>query len=369
LVIRRHQQEVTGNAVESRQTWADLVRVAAVLMIFLYHFFPDWLHSSDAPAGPAATFIEDHFATWAIAAFVVLSAFSLSLGLLSSQRPYREYLPRRLVRILAPFWTVAIPFAIAGFVLGEAPWRDIWKLPVWLLGLNFVHPSVYQPISEAWWYVSLALRISLVMPLLVGMRRRIGLVPLTVLALAVNAAALALVGLAGDDWRYLAQGLVVCRLAELMIGLAVAELALSRRRDHRLSRTDWQPLLALAITIAVSPLLSQLEAWTSWPAMMVLAGLFFVGAAFASKVALQPRVLALAAGLSYTFYLTHAPVSKYVGRVLASAGLRTTVVALLVALVVCVAVAAFFDWVSRRWIAPPLARLFTRLVQRRAGTI
>jgi peptidoglycan/LPS O-acetylase OafA/YrhL len=356
----------TTNAVtsEHRQTWADAVRVAAVLMIFLYHFFPDWLDSSGARAGVATAFISDHFAVWAIAAFVILSAFSLSLGLLSTQRSYRDYLPRRLVRILAPFWTVAIPLALAGFALGEEPWRDAWKLVVWLLGLNFVHPDTYQPISEAWWYVSLALRISLVMPLLVGIRRRLGIVPLTAVALVVNAAALALVEQAADRWDYLAQGLVVCRLGELMLGLAAAELALCRRRGQAGLEHVWPPLVAMLLTMGVSPFLSMLSAWTGWQAIMVLAVLFFVGSYFASNLTVRIRVLAAAAALSYPFYLTHAPVSKYAGRVLASAGLGSTAVALVVALVACVIVAWIFDQVSRRWVAPPLTAFFTRLLGR-----
>jgi peptidoglycan/LPS O-acetylase OafA/YrhL len=361
--VRRTQAEGVG---EHRQTWADVVRVAAVLMIFLYHFFPDWLDSSGAPTEAAHIFISDHFAFWAIAAFVILSSFSLSLGLLNTRQSYRDYLPRRLVRILAPFWTVAIPFALAGFALGEEPWRDAWKLVVWLLGLNFVHPDTYQPISEAWWYVSLALRISLVMPLLVAARRRLGIVPLTVAALAVNAAALALVEQAGPRWDYLAQGLVVCRLSELMLGLAAAELALRRRRGEAGIEHAWPPLVAMLLTMGVSPFLSMLSAWTSWQAIMVLAVLFFVGSYLASTVTVRVRVLAAAAALSYSFYLTHAPVSKYTGRVLASAGLGSTAIALVVALVACVIVAWIFDEVSTRWVAPPLAAFFARLLSRRS---
>jgi peptidoglycan/LPS O-acetylase OafA/YrhL len=363
-VIRCIRRTQTGGDGEHRQTWADAVRVAAVLMIFLYHFFPDWRDSSGTRSGAASTFINDHFAGWAIAAFVILSSFSLSLGLLRSRRSYRDYLPRRLVRILAPFWTVAIPFALVGFALGEEPWRDAWKLVVWLLGLNFVHPDTYQPISEAWWYVSLALRISLVMPLLVAARRRLGIVPLTVMALVVNAAALALVEQAGDRWDYLAQGLVVCRLGELMLGLAAAELALSRRRGKAGIEYVWAPLVAMLLTMGVSPFLSMLSAWTGWQAIMALAVLFFVGSYVASTVTLRVRVLAAAAALSYPFYLTHAPVSKYTGRVLASAGLGNTAVALVVALVACVIVAWIFDQVSRRWVAPPLTAFFTRLLGR-----
>ncbi len=357
------------NAGEGRQAWADVVRVAAVVMIFLYHFSPDWLSSTGTRAGDAHTFIRDHFAVWAIAAFVMLSAFSLSLGLLGAPKPYRDYLPRRLVRIVAPFWTVAIPFALVGFVVGEAAWHDIWKLPVWLLGFNFVHPDVYQPISEAWWYVSLALRISLVMPLLIAARRRFGLVPLTVAALALNAAALALVEQAGARWEYLAQGLVVCRLAELTIGLAAAELALGRRRGRADLASARPALVAMLLTMGVSPYLARLGAWTGWQALMVLTVLFFLGSFLASGLTPRCRVLAWAAALSYPFYLTHAPVSKYVGRVLASAGLDVTLVALLVALVVSVAVAWIFDQVSRRWVAPPLAAVFERLIAGQTPTI
>jgi peptidoglycan/LPS O-acetylase OafA/YrhL len=157
---------MTTAARPRRRPWVDVIRIVAVLLIFLFHFGPDWLQSSFAAPSATWRFISEHFAQWGIAAFVMLSGFTLKLTF--KEGPFRGYLAHRLSRILGPFWTVAIPFALVGFALGEQGWQNLWKLPVWLLGLGFLSPETYQPISEAWWYVSLALQISLIMPLLIG---------------------------------------------------------------------------------------------------------------------------------------------------------------------------------------------------------
>jgi peptidoglycan/LPS O-acetylase OafA/YrhL len=345
----------------ARQLWADVIRVAAVLMIFLYHFTPDWLASVGAQPSAAQQFITDHFAEWAIAAFVVLSGFSLWLTLAARQRPYAAYLSRRLVRIFVPYWTIAVPFALIGFALGEAVWPDLWKLPIWLLGLGPVTPGTYLPVSEAWWYVSLALQISLIVPPLLWLRRRLGLLPLTLCALAMNTAAMFAINAAGPNWQYLNQGLVLCRLTEVMIGVAAAEIVLTGRQRNRATLL---PLASMALVMVGAPLLDMLHMRTSWQATLVLAALFTAGSLFAASIHLRARWLTSAAALSYCFYLSHAPVSKYTGRLLVRLGLHNTIAALLLILVVCVVVAWIADWVARRFVAPLLSRMFDRLLIR-----
>jgi peptidoglycan/LPS O-acetylase OafA/YrhL len=356
-------------AAVPRRLWADVVRVAAVLLIFLFHFAPDWSKSTGTTPNALDLFIARHFAEWGIAAFVVLSGFALGLTIQTRPRPCGCYVAHRFTRILAPFWTVAIPFAAAGFALGERSWHDLWKLPIWLLGLGFLSPQTYQPISEAWWYVSLALQIGLIMPLLMSIRRRWGLAPLTVLAVAINAAALAANRPIRPEWVHLAQGFVPCRLAELALGIAAADLALRRDTLRPACRPWIVPLGCLAFVMAVSPLLRFLGAWTTSPTMLVLGGVFGLGALFDSRLnftAIRARWLTWAAGLSYVFYLTHAPVSKYAGRLLVRLGVRVTGVALPVILVICILVAYVFDLVARHWVTPRLAPLFRRLFARKA---
>jgi peptidoglycan/LPS O-acetylase OafA/YrhL len=349
----------------ARQLWADAIRVAAVLMVFLYHFTPDWLASTGTEPSTSQQFISDHFAEWAIAAFVVLSGFSLWLTLSAREQKYTAYLSRRLTRIFVPYWTIAVPFALVGFALEEAAWADIWKLPVWLLGLGPVTPDTYLPISEAWWYVSLALQIGLIIPLLQWLRRRLGLLPLTLCTLALNTASMLAVNAAGPDWQYLNQELVLCRLTEVMIGVVAAELILARRQG---SGEVLAPLASMALIMLAAPLLDLLQMRTSWQATLVLAALFAAGAIFSVPTTLRARGLTWAAALSYCFYLSHAPVSKYTGRLLVRFGIHNTIIGLLLVLIVCVFVALIAYLFSERFVAPLLSRLFGRLLIRNRGS-
>lgn len=350
-----------------RQPWADGVRVGAVLLIFLFYFGPNWAHATSTEPSAAWRFISEHFAQWGIAAFVVLSGFALALTLSTSRRPYGSYISHRLARILAPFWMVAIPFSLAGFALGEEAWRNIWKLPVWLLGLGPVNPATHEPISAAWWYVSLALQISLLMPLLMRLRRSLGLIPVTVFAVGLNAVVLAAVELIRPEWVHLTQGLVLSRLAELTIGMAAAELVLWIRGSRRDRLRLVEAGCCLGFIMAVSPLLDKLGSWTTWRAVMVLTALFALGALLGGRQGrahAATRRLAWAAAISYCFYLTQAPVSKYTGRLLVKAGIDTIYVALPVALIVCVLVAWLAERIAGRWVTPRLAAIFSRIFAR-----
>ena len=267
-------------------------------------------------------------------------------------------------RIFGPYWLIAIPFALAGFALGEESWSALWKLPVWLLGLGVVHPDVYQPISEAWWYVSLALQISLLMPILVYLLRRWGLLPLTLVLVGINAALLALVELIRPEWAHLAQGFALCRLTEIAIGMAAAELVWSMTESARDKKRLASTLACVLIAMAASYPLDLLGSWTSWEAMLVLAGVFTLGGVLGSRlnpVSPKLRGLTWAAAISYCFYLTHAPISKYVGRALVRVGVEATWVALPLALIVCALVACVADWVATRWVVPWLTASLRRL--------
>ncbi len=352
---------VAADSRMRRQLWVDILRVAALLMIFLFHSTQDWVESIGASPSTTEQFIANHFAGWGIAAFVVLSGFSLALTRLTPSTSNAVYFSRRLTRIFSPYWTIALPFALAGFLLHEAAVSDAWKLPIWLLGLGPISQATYQPISEAWWYISLALQISLVMPALIRVRRALGLLPLAVLALGVNAAALACVQAAPGQWAYLAQGLVLCRLTELMIGFAAAEIMLSRGIDRR---RLLMATASIALVMAASPALSMLRLWTGWPATLVL-GVVFAGCAFIpSRLSPRWRPIVWAASLSYVFYLTHAPVSKYFGRLLVALGLENTFVALPIILLVCTVVAWVADWFVRRFVTPYVSRFFDWLLIR-----
>lgn len=338
----------------TRLVWPDVIRVLAAGAIFVFHFAGGYARLGDGGPSGAVRFIESHFSYWAIAAFVVLSGFSLALGRLQAEEQhYRRYVSRRLTRLFAPYWTVAVPLIVIGFARGEAPTRALWKVPIWLLGLGPISPETYLPISQVWWYVSLALQISLLVPLVAWSCRRLGVLTTTILALGVNAVALQVIAIAPDRWNPLTQGLVFARLAEVMVGVVAASILLSRR--SRAGRPVRELLCALLL-VAGAPILWRLGARTDAFTFAVLAAVFVACAFFMTGAARPRRWLAAAAALTYVFFLSHAPLTGYVLTALFDRGFDSFFITLPLVLVTTVSAAWLADWIARRYVARRVER-------------
>ena len=201
------------------------------MLIFLYHFGADYqrIVGSVSAAGLSpwlAITAHPDLAVWAVSLFVILSGLSFTLASHGSASRRPQY-ARRAVRILAPLWVIAVPYLAAGLALGEMSTGDLWKVPIWLLGLGVVSPATFFPVSKAWWYVTLALQCALVMPLILGLVRRLGLTRVIALLIVTELASLWLIGLLPPEWHYLRMGLVLARLIEISVGVLAAEALLS----------------------------------------------------------------------------------------------------------------------------------------------
>jgi peptidoglycan/LPS O-acetylase OafA/YrhL len=217
-------------AAAPRLVWPDVVRVLAAASIFFFHFTGDYARLDGSRSAALPRYVEGHSNLWGIAAFVVLSGFSLALTLLPAEhRRFRGYVARRLTRIYAPY----------SLVLG---------------------------------------------------RRREG--------------------------------------ASVMWGL-----------------------LAAALLVAGAPLLWRLGARTDVPTFAVLAVVFVACGLFVRAPRRPHGWVAAAAALTYVFYLSHAPVTKYSLEALFRVGLDSLWVALPVVAAVALGVAWIADWVARRFVS------------------
>lgn len=330
---------------QQRVAWIDALRLLGALLIFLYHFVPDYeLVFGEPYTAPGFASIFQtalpHFANWAISLFVMLAGLSLVMSWRAGTRAVR-YFVRRGVRLLLPLWIVAVPYTVAAIIVGIMPAGELWKLPFWLLGIGVVSPGTYLPVSEAWWYVTLALQCALVTPLVMWLLDRIGLAR-TILAMAATGVlSVWVIGVLPNEWTYLTQGLVFARFVELAAGVLTAQTLLRR--------TDTVGTLGLALVLLTAAVLADgfgaitpvtvISAW-----MVVLLGsALLLGYAPAS-----PGWLALAGVATYPFYLAHAPIGKYTVRILGGAGIDSPWLLAAVAFFLSAAVALMVMVVQER---------------------
>lgn len=341
--------------------WPDAIRVIATAVIFAYHFSADYTRLAGTGRSSTDLFIGAHFAAWGIAAFVVLAGFSLTYAYLRSPRRYRrEYAARRLTRLWAPYWTVAVPFLAVGFAVGEATSADWWKVPFWLSGLSPISPETYLPMAQVWWYVSLALQISLLMPLIVLAYGRLGPIPTTVLALLVNVITLVVINAAGQKWGYLAQGLVLARLGEVMTGALAAGIVIARQQGRTSLGGN---LVAQALLLSAMPLVYSMTRFTPVSTVITLGLVSTVCALLGGSAQRQVKWLAIFAAYTYVFYLSHAPVTKYTLEFLFGLGIDQFGVVLAIVVTVTFAVTWVLERVARRFSEPALRAALRHLLR------
>jgi peptidoglycan/LPS O-acetylase OafA/YrhL len=117
---------------------------------------------------------------------------------------------------------VAAPTIVLAALLGALHADELWKLPFWLVGLNFVAPGLFKPlpgVAPQWWYVGLALQVYMVFPLLALLLRRVGLGWLVFGALSVNVTSILLIEQLPPAWQYLQMGFVGARMMEVVAGV------------------------------------------------------------------------------------------------------------------------------------------------------
>jgi len=306
----------TSGRVDATQriAWIDGLRILGALMIFVYHFSTDYERTFGA-SPTAASFVNaswPHFNEWAISLFVILAGLSLTLA----WRPLadvRGYLRRRAVRLLVPLWIIGVPYIVAGIALGLMTLPDLWKVPVWLSGFGAISPATFLPVSEAWWYVTVAFQCALIAPLVLWLVDRVGLA-WSLLGMALTTfLSLWVIGQLPAEWHYLTQGLVLARLIEFGVGVLAAHAI---RRETGLATIG-----SLALGLGLAGLLAdRLDAVTSAGALGVWIVVVLAFALTLRSGTGSPRWLVTAGLATYPFYLAHAPIGAYTIRVLASTG-------------------------------------------------
>lgn len=336
----------------------DMVRVVATALIFVFHFVKDFDQFGDW--GTVGTGVKAGIIAFAslsrhagITSFVILSGLTLPWAWQHATGDWSRYLRRRVRRLMPQFWVVAVPFIVMGLLVGEMTTADLWKVPFWLSGLNWITRATFEPVSAAWWYVGLALQLVVVTPLLYEGVKRWGAVRIGI-AVAFVDVALSLAFAASPATAYLTVGFAGCRLLEVYAGVLIGFVVLSP--DAQAPDSRWLYWIGACAAVALSAGVAYLMPGPSlYPALgrFVAAAMVFTACLVKERTGHDRSLAAWAwlAALSYPFYLSHAPLAKYSIRALGARGLSgfvfEAVVALAIALVVAWGFMALERWLLR----------------------
>ncbi len=300
----------------------DLARCLAAVAIVLFHFtyayaplMPETLSLSTA-GGWFLLDLGPWLAPVAISMFVVLAGSGIVMG--RASQTYRSHMWLRLTRLMVPLWVVAPIYLVAGVLTGAMSLADLWKVPIWLSGASIVSPATFRPVVEAWWFVTLAVQIALLGPVLRRGVERYGILRLSAILMGCNYAVLWAIERLAGEWGYLRVGLAPARFPEVVLGMSVGLLLSSANVRSRVEAVLSVVLAGAAL--ALRPAVFPTKAAVGPIGFVVSPADVAVGfAAIAILVALtagrRPGTAAIWAGkasaLTYVLYLTHSPLVKY----------------------------------------------------------
>ena len=154
------------------------VRVVAMLGVFLHHL---WKTVILTPTGPFQWGLDVIFDTASdgVILFNVLSGFLLALPYLGPQRRpfvgYGNFLHRRFLRIVPPYFLALVLFSLANvLVFGIPPVSALHNLLWHLSFLNSLEYSMMSTNFSHFWYLGMLAQFYLLFPLFLGFFQRVG---------------------------------------------------------------------------------------------------------------------------------------------------------------------------------------------------
>ena len=288
---------------------------------------PAWLQSLAAP------FLYGHVA---VALFIVVSGFSLQLGLLQGGgsgeiRSVAGFFRRRAWRILPAYYAaLALSVGVALLVTARFPYPPFTTyLPVdaatvasHVLLVQNLWPDWMYKLNGVLWTISIEAQLYLLFPILVILQGRRGRGVLLLTGLAVPAASYGLLSIAfvrGAAWAPVPESPTYLRFwfaFLFVVGMAAAHLAYrpplqGRGVEAWMGAFAWLGLVGGGAAVALTrshPLLDV-------PFGVALACLCYLGTVGGGGLAVRllgARPLAALGGFSYSLYLVHHPVEQVV---------------------------------------------------------
>jgi peptidoglycan/LPS O-acetylase OafA/YrhL len=328
----------------------DGIRGVAALFVVFHHC---WLLSFPGyprNAGPwwLGWLIYGHFA---VAVFIVLSGFSLSIAPARSGwqlRSVRDFARRRAWRILPPYWAaLAFSLAVAWWIIAQPNTGEPTAKSVAIYG--FLVQDVFGSPSPngAFWSIAIEAQLYLLFPLLLFVRRRwSALVMLAAMTLIVVATAATAPHESHVD--------MLMRLspqfaALFTAGIVAAGILVASDRARALPWHWMAMIAALPVLVLIG---ARGSVWTVgnfvWvdlalgPATALLLVAVAVGRPGRFVHVLESRPLQRLGACSYSLYLTHSPIVVTVHHVIRRLGVESGMTTFLLTVAIAVPLAVVF---------------------------
>ena len=317
----------------------------------------------------------------AVNVFILLSGLSLALqaGRAGGIGTLAQWYTRRLVRVLLPFYLVAIPAVLAAFaflafatgrpgllghlaekVASQATGSLAGSLAKHLFLIDLSQPH-FMPFlfASAWWFVPAIVVGYLVFPFLLAAYRRTSLAVWLLGSFAVSVVSyrLSQIGVLLDDTWYF----VPCQeLFSFAVGIAVGDRLARAGFESKLRRRLGSPYVAAAASslFAVGNVVSWFIPTYAFGSPLYSLGMTGGLAFVAIHLSKMPFVLRLCSKLDpYNLYLLNQPLAFPLAAVaVAIFGAWATAAGLVVFLLLCLSAAMVFGWLAEP-ILRPAARL------------
>ncbi len=344
---------VESERAPERYEFLDGLRGLAALVVLFHHVAPPG-DGVPAPAPIRLLFRVLGYGHYAVAVFIVLSGFCLMLPVAGSAEDRLKggvlaYLGRRARRILPPYYAaialfLVVIWAFPGMNLRRGESWDI-ALPVFdgpgaivshLLLLHNFNPEWIYRVDPPMWSVATEWQIYFIFPMLLVLRRRMGLAAAVLCAVAAGyAATLALLKIPGYEnleacpW-YLglfAFGMVAAVLARsreprlratferIPWGFALVATALCAAAAHRYAIPPARSLVARVLNCPTPPVRMFMDVFAGLATATLILACVRVASrssrgwdwARAVRNSLESRPAMFLGSISYSLYLVHYP--------------------------------------------------------------
>jgi peptidoglycan/LPS O-acetylase OafA/YrhL len=351
-VPHRSPPATAANSSKTRLAGLDGIRGLAALFVVVNHVFLRAFPGYPVDRAPfwAAWFIYGRFA---VVVFIVLSGFSLAVS--PARSGWRldgvsRFAHRRAWRILPPYWAALVfSLLVAWLILPQTGQGVPNAKSVFVNGLLLQDLFDTRSPNRAFWTIAIEAQLYVVFPLLLLMIRRVNAIAMVAAVTLV----VATVGMLGPQFSGINTLLTRSPpdLAALFaVGVMAAGILTTNQR-----RKSW-PWAWLALAAAL-PVIATI----SWKgSVWTLDNLFWVDLAFGPSIgcllaalatdrpaalvrALDTRPVRSLGSISYSLYLTHAPIVVVVYEGIVAGRVRQGVPSFLVSLAIVVPVTIVFS--------------------------